>query len=128
MATVHLHNEAGFAQWIRARTHQLQADEPPDNGGGDTGPSPYELLLSALAACTSLTLRMYADRKGWELGSIHIDARFSRDECGLENIERTVTFGNVLTLTPPLTTTEAEMMQALDIIDEAIASVAAGKP
>lgn len=97
MATVHLHNEAGFAQWIRARTHQLQADEPPDNGGGDTGPSPYELLLSALAACTSLTLRMYADRKGWELGSIHIDARFSRDECGLENIERTVTFGNVLT-------------------------------
>ena len=40
---------------------------------------------------------MYADRKGWDLGTIHIDARFSRDDCGLENIERTVTFGNTLT-------------------------------
>jgi putative redox protein len=97
MATIHLHNETGYAQRIRARSHQLQADEPLDNGGGDSGPAPYELLLAALAACTSLTLRMYADRKGWQLGSIHVDARFSRDDCGLENIERTITFGNTLT-------------------------------
>jgi putative redox protein len=97
MATIHLHNDAGYAQRIRARTHQLQADEPASNGGTDTGAAPYELLLAALAACTSLTLRMYADRKGWDLGTIHIDARFSRDDCGLENIERTVTFGNALT-------------------------------
>ncbi len=97
MATIHLHNESGYAQRIRARSHQLQADEPLNNGGGDTGPAPYELLLAALAACTSLTLRMYAERKGWQLGSIHVDARFSRDEAGLENIERTVTFGHALT-------------------------------
>jgi len=97
MATVHLHNDAGYAQTIRARTHQILADEPQDNNGTDTGPAPYELLLAALAACTSLTLRMYANRKGWELGSIHVDARFSRDDCGLENIERTIVFGNVLT-------------------------------
>lgn len=97
MATIHLHNDAGFAQQIRARTHQLSADEPLDNHGTDTGPAPYELLLAALAACTSLTLRMYAQRKGWELGSIHVDARFSRDDCGLENIERTVSFGAALT-------------------------------
>src|SRR5450830_1657293 len=106
----HPHRETGLASWQpyictmtpatrkkSARTHQLTADEPLDNKGTDTGPAPYELLLAALAACTSLTLRMYADRKGWDLGSIHVDARFSRDDCGLENIERTITFGNALT-------------------------------
>jgi len=97
MATVHLHSDQGYAQHIRARTHQLQADEPANNGGSDSGPAPYELLLAALAACTSLTLRMYAQRKGWQLGRIEVDARFSRDDCGLENIERTVRFDNLLT-------------------------------
>ena len=49
---------------LRAGTHQLVADEPAAGGGGDHGPSPFELLLSALAACTATTLRMYADRHG----------------------------------------------------------------
>lgn len=97
MATIHLHNASGYTQHIRARTHAFLADEPPDNHGTDAGPAPYELLLAALASCTSLTLRMYAERKGWRLGSIHVDARFSRDDCGLENIERTITFGESLT-------------------------------
>jgi len=96
MATVQLHSDNGYAQHIRARSHQLQADEPAANGGTDSGPAPYELLLAALAACTSLTLRMYAERKGWQLGRVEVDAHFSRDDCGLENIERTVRFGNIL--------------------------------
>ena len=93
MASVHLQSINGYVQQIQARSHQLQADEPLDNGGTDSGPAPYELLLAGLAACTSLTLRMYADRKQWELGLIDVRMRFSRDEQGREKIDRTVAFG-----------------------------------
>ncbi|WP_343722056.1 OsmC family protein [Herbaspirillum seropedicae] len=96
MAHVTLHNAAGYAQDIKARIHQLKSDEPESNGGKDTGPAPYELLLAALVSCTSLTLRMYADRKGWDLGSISVDAHFGRDDSGLETITRKISFGNAL--------------------------------
>lgn len=93
MASVHLQSMIGFAQQIQARSHQLHADEPLNNGGTDSGPAPYELLLAGLAACTSLTLRMYADRKQWDLGLIDVQLRFSRDEQGREKIDRAVAFG-----------------------------------
>ncbi|AIY41442.1 hypothetical protein LT85_2284 [Collimonas arenae] len=96
MASVHLQSSTGYGQQIQARTHQLRADEPLDNGGTDSGPAPYELLLAGLAACTSLTLRMYADRKQWELGMIDVRLRFSRDDQGQEKIDRTVAFGAAL--------------------------------
>jgi putative redox protein len=66
-------------------------------GGTDTGPAPYELLLAGLGACTSITLRMYADRKGWKLGRIDLDMHFGRDEAGNESIQRTLTFSESLT-------------------------------
>ncbi|MSP48297.1 MAG: osmotically inducible protein C [Alphaproteobacteria bacterium] len=56
-----------FAQRIRVGRHLLSADEPASVGGGDTGPGPYDLLSAALGACTSMTMRMYAERKGWPL-------------------------------------------------------------
>jgi putative redox protein len=62
--------EAGtgrYAQRITAGRHVLTADEPTSIGGEDTGPNPYDLLLAALGACTSMTLRMSADRKGLQL-------------------------------------------------------------
>ncbi|WP_112661876.1 OsmC family protein [Microvirga flavescens] len=96
MATVHLVSTAGYATEIRARTHHLTADEAQSLGGTDTGPSPYELLLSGLAACTAITLRMYADRKGWDLGQIAVDTRFARDEAGNESITREVTLSEAL--------------------------------
>src|SRR5688572_2426916 len=53
----------GFVQEIVAGSHRLRADEPASAGGTDTGPSPYDLLLAGLGACTSMTIRMYADLK-----------------------------------------------------------------
>lgn len=64
-------------QTIRIGQHRLQSDEPAD-WGNDEGPNPYELLLAALGACTSITLRMYADRKQWPLKGIQVRLNHSR--------------------------------------------------
>jgi putative redox protein len=96
MASVHAASTAGFTQQIRARSHEIVADEPEDHGGTDRGFSPYDLLLASLAACTSITLRMYADRKGWDLGRIEVDARFQRGDDGTETITREVRLGAAL--------------------------------
>ena len=76
---------------LRVGAHQLVADEPAATGGGDLGPSPFELLLSALAACTATTLRMYADRHGWALTSIDVGVRYDVDDEGRGAIERMIT-------------------------------------
>jgi putative redox protein len=57
------------------REHRLASDEPTERGGSDAGASPLELLATALAACTAITLRMYAEVKGWELGEVKVDCR-----------------------------------------------------
>jgi putative redox protein len=76
---------------LRVGQHRLVADEPPDAGGADIGPSPFGLLVSALAACTATTLRMYAERHDWELEGVEVDARYDVDEEGHATIERTIT-------------------------------------
>jgi len=94
VARTSLESTGGYAQKIRAGHHELTADEPAHSGGTDTGPSPYGLVLSGLGACTSITLRMYAERKGWDLGTIHVELRMFKDSEGKERIERTVRLGN----------------------------------
>lgn len=67
-----------FTQRVQAGPHLLTADEPASVGGDDTGPTPYDLLLAALGACTSMTVRMYAQRKQWPLRSITVILRHSK--------------------------------------------------
>jgi putative redox protein len=69
---------AGFSQRIGVGRHQLLADEPGAAGGTDTGPNPYDLLLAALGACTSMTVGMYARRKQWPLKSVTVKLRHSK--------------------------------------------------
>jgi putative redox protein len=68
----------GFAQEITAGRHRLTGDEPLTAGGTDTGPAPYDYLLAALGACTSMTVAMYARRKGWPLQGVTVGLRHSR--------------------------------------------------
>ena len=58
---------------LSMRGHLIVADEPLDNGGKDAGPTPTELILSGLGACTASTLRMYADKKGWDVERIDLE-------------------------------------------------------
>ena len=99
---------AGFAQEVFAGLHRFTADEPVADGGTDTGPGHYDLLLASLGACTSMTVAMYARRKGWPLAGVTIRLRHSRiyavdcEECEtregmLDRIERDIQFEGTLT-------------------------------
>ena len=65
--------------------HELVADEPASLGGTDAGPTPYEYLLAGLGGCTAITLRLYADRKGWPLESVAV--RLSQDRIHATDCE-----------------------------------------
>jgi putative redox protein len=110
-------NESGLAQTIVSGIHHWRADEPAPFGT-DTGPSPYDLLLGALGACTSMTLRLYAQRQGMDLQRITVTLRHSRihaEDCiacetkegFLDRIDREIELGGNLT--------EAQKLRLLDI-------------
>jgi len=74
--TVRESGNGPYGQFITAGHHVLGADEPETQGGSDTGPDPYRILLAALGACTAMTMRMYATRHEWPLE--HIEVRLRR--------------------------------------------------
>jgi putative redox protein len=98
-----------FQQSVAVGPHHLVADEPVAVGGRDTGPSPYDLLLAALGACTTMTLRLYARRKALPLEHVAVELRHSRvhaadneavcegKPCALEQVERVITLEGTLT-------------------------------
>jgi uncharacterized OsmC-like protein len=99
---------AGFAQEIEIGPHRLKGDEPLAFGGTDTGPSPYDFLLAALGTCTSMTISLYARRKGWPLENVTVSLHHSKihavdcAECEtkvgkLDRIEREIQLTGALT-------------------------------
>jgi putative redox protein len=66
----------GYEHEVEIRQHRLIVDEMEEDGGGDAGPRPTELLAAALASCTAITVEMYADRKEWELGEVEVAVDF----------------------------------------------------
>ena len=79
--------EDNFTTSIQTKNHSLIADEPASVGGNDFGPSPYEYLNAALVACTAMTLKMYAERKKWDLQEVFVyvtHARKHSDDLGIE--------------------------------------------
>lgn len=80
-----------FATHIKIGEHQLIGDEPKEKGGADQGPTPSELLLSALASCILITVRMYADRKEWPLESIDIEVDLQEREMRQEGLFSRIT-------------------------------------
>jgi len=67
---------------VEIRRHVVVADEPEDNGGDDSGPSPLELLAASLASCTAATMEMYAQRKRWEIGEVVVDVDYEPSQRG----------------------------------------------
>jgi putative redox protein len=67
---------------IRGGDHVLTADEPRNEGGRDEGPSPQELLAASLASCSAVTLEMYADRKGWNIGDVTVEVNYEPAQRG----------------------------------------------
>lgn len=80
--------EARYRSDIRAGHHALVADEGPGGGGLDAGPNPFALVLSGLGACTAITLRMYAERKGWTFTDLSVALTCYRDENRAVKIDR----------------------------------------
>jgi putative redox protein len=69
-------------QDVSVREHSLVADEPRNHGGDDSGPSPQELLAASLASCTAITMEMYAERKGWDVGEMVVEVEYEAAQRG----------------------------------------------
>ena len=79
--------EPRYRASLRAGHHDLIADENAAGGGQDAGASPFGYVLAGVAACTTITLRMYAERKGWPLTSVSVELEYFRDDAAFR-IER----------------------------------------
>ena len=80
-----------FSQDIEVAGHKIRADEEAANGGEDTGAEPHELLLAALGSCTAMTLKVYAERKGWPLRNVRVTVNGATGETGFV-INRALTY------------------------------------
>lgn len=113
--------ESKFTSQVKAGKHHFIADEPEDVGGLDMGPSPYQLLSSALGTCTAMTLRMYAERKKWDLQEVFVHINHSKrhaDDCSTceESSSKIDVFERVIELYGDLS--EQQKAKMLEIADK----------
>lgn len=80
--------DANYRQNIHTGTHDLVTDEPVSAGGQDAGPAPYDFVLAGLGACTAITLRMYAQKKAWDIGELKVELTLLKNHEGDASIER----------------------------------------
>jgi putative redox protein len=79
-AIAHRSDTKGLSHEVELGGHRLVADEPEEQGGEDKGPTPQELLAASLAACTAITIEMYARRKEWNLGDVEVQCDYEQAE------------------------------------------------
>ena len=97
--TVKENGQGRYQQEIRAGKHQYLADEPVDMGGADAGPAPFDFIMSGLGACTSMTLRMYAERKELPLRNVQVELSHHKvdiDGVARDCIQRKITLDGEL--------------------------------
>ncbi len=82
-ATVRRQPGKAFIHSVEIRGHRLVVDEPEHAGGEDQGPTPQELLAASLASCMAVTMEMYAQRKGWEIGPVEVAVEYEPPERGM---------------------------------------------
>ena len=87
--------EGRYANHVTMGSHSLISDEPERLGGDNLGPNPFDLLGAALAACTSMTIRMYAERKGWDVQNLTVSVDHQRDR-GHDTFTRIISFDGPL--------------------------------
>jgi putative redox protein len=74
--------QSAYRHVVKIRSHDLAVDEPESSGGADAGPSPQELLAASLASCTAVTMEMYANRKGWNIGDVEVACDYAPADRG----------------------------------------------
>lgn len=79
-----------YTHSIASGGFEFLTDEPVAGGGQNAGPAPYNLVLAGLGSCTAITLKMYADRKGWDIGAMRVELVLNKDANGNAFIERTL--------------------------------------
>ena len=87
--------EAPYGVRINTAGHELRGDEPADNGGADSGPAPFGLLLSGLGACTAITLRMHAEHQSWPLAGVNVELTYVVKDRNTRWIDRLITLQGV---------------------------------
>lgn len=100
--------DGSFKHSVQVRDHQILVDETVDAGGADSGPDPQEMLAVSLASCTAITMEMYANRKGWDIGPVEVDVEYSPAERG-----KPTRFEMVLRLADGLTDEQVERLRVI---------------
>jgi putative redox protein len=99
----------GFTRTVEIRQHRVTVDEPAEQGGQDQGPTPQELLAASLASCMAITIDMYAQRKGWDVGLAEVECSYNQPPDRATPTE----FELIIRLPTGLTEEQRERLQAI---------------